>query len=92
MKEEIEQVSELNTSTVQSYMQKRGDRQSRVATAIKDIETGTSKSKVHSAGLKRAQSRMDKQTPSAPRNKLSQDEIVKRAANAPIPKWYTYGT
>jgi len=90
--EEVEQVSELKTSTVQSYMQKRGDRQSRVATAIKDIETGSNKSKVHSAGLKRASARMDKLTPRAPTNKLSQDEIIKRSANAPIPKWWTYGT
>jgi hypothetical protein len=88
--EEVEQVSELKTSTVQSYMQKRGDRQSRVATAMKDIETGSNKSKVHSAGLKRAAARMNKLTPTAPRKWPSADEI--KRGQSEIPKWWTYGT
>jgi len=91
-KEDVEQVNELKLSTVQSYMQKRENRPSRVATAIKDMETGSSKSKVHSAGLKRAKARMDKEEDKkrVPRRQPTPQEIEQ--GRLEIPSWWTRGT
>ena len=59
--EEVEQVNELNTSTLQSYVQKRGNIKSRMDSAIKSVETGSNKHSMGTAGLKRAEVRIDKE-------------------------------
>jgi len=59
--EEVEQVNELNTSTLQSYVQKRGNIKSRMDSAIKSVETGSNKHSMGTAGLKRAEVKIDKE-------------------------------